>query len=35
MASALDTGRTMQALLIEGAEMVLAHLQEGRPRKPG
>jgi hypothetical protein len=35
MAAALDTGQTMQALLVEGAEMVLARLQKGSPRKAG
>jgi hypothetical protein len=33
--AALDTGRTMQALLVEGAEMVLARSQERHPRKAG
>lgn len=35
MATALDTGQTMQALLVQGAEMVLAHLQKGHSRKVG
>ncbi|GGC45513.1 hypothetical protein GCM10011504_24990 [Siccirubricoccus deserti] len=34
-ALARSSGRTIQALLVEGAEMVLARLQEGHPRKVG
>jgi hypothetical protein len=32
---ALDTGPTVQALTVEGEEMVIAHLQERHPRKVG
>ena len=33
MAAALDTGQTMQALIVEGAEMVLAQLENRQPQK--